>query len=73
MGELVVDASGVRAVAKRVLDVVRALNEISWPAWDPDDLTGSSVSGIGAPAVAADRIIDITEQLHAWAANAQGR
>ena len=48
------------------------LNEIRWPAWDPDDLSGSSVSGIGAPTVVADRMIDITGQLHAWAANAQG-
>jgi hypothetical protein len=71
MGELVVDASGVRAVARRVLDAVDAVNEIRWSAWDPDDLSGSSVSGIGAPALAADRMTDIAEQLHAWAANAQ--
>jgi hypothetical protein len=72
MGELVVDASGVRAVARRVLDVVDAFDEIHWSAWDPDDLAGSSVSGIGAPARVADRMIAIAEQLHAWAANAQG-
>jgi hypothetical protein len=72
MGELVVDASGVRAVAGRVLDVVDIFNETRWSAWDPGDLAGSSVSGIGAPAVAADRMTDIAEQLHAWAANAQG-
>jgi hypothetical protein len=72
MGELVVDASGVRAVARRVLDVVDVLNEIRWSAWNSDDMAGSSVSGIGAPAEAADRMIDIAEQLHAWAANAQG-
>jgi hypothetical protein len=71
MGELVVDASGVRAVARRVLDAVDAVNEIRWPAWDPDDLSGSSVSGIGAPALVAGRMIDITGQLHAWAADAQ--
>jgi hypothetical protein len=72
MGKLVVDASGVRAVARRVLGAVDALNEIRWPAWDPDDLAGSSVSGIGAPTVVAERMIDIADQLHAWAANAQG-
>jgi hypothetical protein len=72
MGELVVDASDVRAVARRVLGVVDALNEIRWPAWDPGDLADSSVSGIGAPTVVADRMNEIAEQLHAWAANAQG-
>ena len=72
MGELRVDASGVRAAARRVLDAVDELNEIRWPAWDPGDLAGSSVSGITAPMVVADRMTDVTAQLRAWAASAQG-
>jgi hypothetical protein len=72
MGKLVIDVSGVRAAARRVLDVVDELHEIRWPAWNPGDLTGSSVSGISAPTVVAYRMADITGQLRAWAANAQG-
>ena len=67
-----VDASGVWAATRRVLDAVDGLNEIRWPGWDPGDRAGSSVSGIGAPMVVADRMTVITEQLHAWAATAQG-
>ena len=72
MGELRVDASGVRAVARHVLDAVDGLNEIRWPGWNPGDLAGSSVSGIGAPTVVADRVIDIAGRMRAWAATAQG-
>jgi hypothetical protein len=72
MGEVRVDASGVRTAARRVLDAVDALNEIPWHGWDPDALAGSSVGGMAAPTVAADRMARLAAQLQAWAAAAQG-
>jgi hypothetical protein len=71
MGKLWVDPTDLRTAAQRIRASAGVLSEIDCPRLDPDELPGSAVGGIVAPAMIADGLAGIAAQLHAWAAAAQ--
>jgi hypothetical protein len=68
MGEIVeVDLTQLRTVADRVMDAAEKIAEIHWPTLDADELRGSAVGGIAAPAMIAARLNDILATMRGWA------
>lgn len=71
MGNVRLDAAGVRALAKRVLEGADALDEIRWPTVNSVDLPGSAAGRAAAAPELADRIADVVAHMRTWAAAAQ--
>ena len=72
MGETVeIDLGQLRAVADRVMSAAERVVEIHCPTLDPDDLPGSSVGNLAAPALVAARLGEVVATMRRWAVAAQ--
>jgi hypothetical protein len=72
MGEIAeVDLTQLRMVADQVMAAADEIAEMRWPALDPDELQGSAVGRIAAPALIAARLIDVVANMRGWATAAR--
>jgi hypothetical protein len=62
-----VDLARLRAVADRVTSAADGIAEMRWPELDPDDLPGSAVGRVAAPALIAARLDDVVANMRGWA------
>jgi hypothetical protein len=68
MGEIAeVDLAQLRAVADGVKAAADRIAEMRWPALDPDELAGSAVGRVPAPALVAARLTDVVANMRGWA------
>jgi len=66
-GRTEVDLGQLRNVADRVMQAADTIAEMRWPTLDPDDLAGSDVGRVGAPALVAARLTDVVANMRGWA------
>ena len=71
MTNLRLDAAAVLAAADGVLDRAAHLDEMHWPAIDPDALSGSGVAPATANTLATRHLAEVIVHMRAWAAGAR--
>jgi hypothetical protein len=68
MGEIMrVDLDQLRAIADRVWDTAGDIDEMPWPALDPDALSGSAVAGVTSPIHIEAELADVVANMRGWA------
>ena len=70
MGEVRLDATGVRAVAQRILDGADVLDGIRWPTAASEELADSAIERATAAPDLENRVADVVAGMRAWAAAA---
>ncbi len=70
-GNTEVDLGALRAIADHVTEAADSIAEMHWPTISADELTGSAVGRVPAPALIAAKLTDVLANMRGWAVAAR--
>jgi hypothetical protein len=70
-GNTEIDVTALRAVADHVTEAADAIAETHWAAMPVEELTGSVVGAVPAPALIAAKLSDVIAKMRGWAVAAR--